>query len=277
MYSISDTIDPSLKNLKNLHTLILDDNNITQFPDHVVCNMPSLRMLSLNKQTSPSMHGVYRQFLKGMPRDLMYLNHLTHLHIAKNELHSVPEEIKHMKHLEELELTDNKFISAIPDGIGKLVHLKYLGLSGNCIERLPSAIGKLKSLQVLRLSCNELQCLPDEICELTELMTLSLQENHLVYLPLNFDKLKSLAKEKEKTYSSPLMEGRQFVRLLNLRKNPTIKFPSTSCQSMNAQEVFSLYGRLRSMGMETMTEILNDAKEEVKKQAVMGTGSVFNL
>ena len=215
------------------------------------------------------MDGVYGP-LHCLPRDLVYIGHLTHLHVAKNQLTRVPEEIKHMKNLEELDLTDNKFITVIPEGIGKLVRLKYLGLSGNRIERLPASIGKLTNLQVLRLSCNQLQFLPEEICGLKELMTLSLGQNKLIYLPLNFDRLTSLAKKEPKTYSSPLMERREFQQLLDLKKNIDIQFPCRDCHDYSAQKLFDMYAMLRQQGDETMLEHLQEAKEQVKDREEVG-------
>lgn len=56
----------------------------------------------------------------------------------------------------------------LPEEIGQLIHLKYLGLRNSSIHELPPSIEKLQRLQTLDLS-NTLCHLPTEICKLTEL------------------------------------------------------------------------------------------------------------
>ncbi|GLT65132.1 hypothetical protein SLA2020_375820 [Shorea laevis] len=64
--------------------------------------------------------------------------------------------------------------STIPEEIGNLLLLRYLGLHSNLhLKRLPRAIGRLHNLQFLHLSrCLNLERLPDEMGNLVNLMVL---------------------------------------------------------------------------------------------------------
>ncbi|KAH0684891.1 hypothetical protein KY289_022643 [Solanum tuberosum] len=78
----------------------------------------------------------------------------------------------------------------LPDAIGKLVHLKFLGLSNTNLFKLPSSIGKLKNLQTLEALINDhCSCqLPPQIAKLTNL-------RHLITryeVPLQVDRLANL-------------------------------------------------------------------------------------
>ncbi|PHT51012.1 hypothetical protein CQW23_10759 [Capsicum baccatum] len=96
-----------------------------------------------------------------------------------------------LHHLYVLDLENIIFVGyELPDAIGKLVHLKFLGLSNTNLSKLPPSIGKLKNLQTLEaLVYDHCSCeLPPQVAELTNL-------RHLVdryEVPLQVDKLKNL-------------------------------------------------------------------------------------
>ncbi|KAH0683901.1 hypothetical protein KY289_021653 [Solanum tuberosum] len=78
----------------------------------------------------------------------------------------------------------------LPDAIGNLVHLKFLGLSNTNLFKLPSSIGKLKNLQTLDALIDDccLCKLPSQITQLTNL-------RHLITryeVPLQVDRLTNL-------------------------------------------------------------------------------------
>ena len=75
-------------------------------------------------------------------------------------------------------------ITQLPQGIGKLKHLRILILNGNRLEHLCDEICLLTSLQELNLSENKLIELPNNILQLINLKSLKLQANLLQSLPL---------------------------------------------------------------------------------------------
>ncbi|KAK4722659.1 hypothetical protein R3W88_012892 [Solanum pinnatisectum] len=88
--------------------------------------------------------------------------------------------------LENIDFVGNK----LPDAIGKLVHLKFLGLSNTNLFKLPPSIGELKNLQTLEaLLGDHCSCqLPPQIANLTNL-------RHLITrykVSVQVDRLKNL-------------------------------------------------------------------------------------
>ncbi|XP_070028397.1 disease resistance protein RPP13-like isoform X1 [Nicotiana tabacum] len=95
------------------------------------------------------------------------------------------------QHLYVLDLENIHFAgNELPDAIGNLVHLKFLGLSNSNIFKLPPSIGKLKSLQTLEaLSLDNCSCeLPPQVAQLTNLRNLVAR----YHVPLQVDKLTNL-------------------------------------------------------------------------------------
>ncbi|KAH9685810.1 hypothetical protein KPL70_014107 [Citrus sinensis] len=85
-------------------------------------------------------------------------------------------------------------IREIPENIGKLMHLKYLNLSGLRIARLPETLCELYNLQKLDISwCRDLRELPAGIGKLKNMRSLlNFGTNSLKYMPIGISKLTSL-------------------------------------------------------------------------------------
>ncbi|XP_078156716.1 disease resistance protein RPM1-like [Carex rostrata] len=66
-------------------------------------------------------------------------------------------------------------IKTVPDAIGDLFNLHYLGLRGTKVKLLPKSIEKLSNLQTLDLMDSQIQKLPDGIVELKKLRHLFAQ------------------------------------------------------------------------------------------------------
>ncbi|KAJ9159200.1 hypothetical protein P3X46_024722 [Hevea brasiliensis] len=65
-------------------------------------------------------------------------------------------------------------IDYLPDEVGDLVHLTYLGLRSTHIKKLPHTIGNLQKLQTLEVELTNLHQLPIEILNITQLRHLLL-------------------------------------------------------------------------------------------------------
>uniref|UniRef100_A0A6N2LAN7 Rx N-terminal domain-containing protein n=1 Tax=Salix viminalis TaxID=40686 RepID=A0A6N2LAN7_SALVM len=92
---------------------------------------------------------------------------------------------KGAKFLRVLDLEDAK-IRKLPDEVGDLIHLAYLGLKNNDIDELPDGIGNLRALQSLDIRwCGDLTELSTEILKLVRL-------RHLKIYTMGIGKLGSL-------------------------------------------------------------------------------------
>ncbi|XP_058004529.1 disease resistance protein SUMM2-like [Hevea brasiliensis] len=79
-------------------------------------------------------------------------HHLTTLLLRATNLKILPSEFfQSMPALKVLDLSDNEGLIELPVGIGNLTNLRYLNLSGTCIEILPMEVQNLKKLQSLIL------------------------------------------------------------------------------------------------------------------------------
>lgn len=88
-------------------------------------------------------------------------------------------------HLRYLDLTGNA-LEKLPDGVTEMRGLVWLGLNFNRLVELPRSIGGLKNLKRLYLRGNRLEGLPEEIGGLGGLMELDLSGNQLASLPGSF-------------------------------------------------------------------------------------------
>ncbi|KAH0695345.1 hypothetical protein KY285_022442 [Solanum tuberosum] len=94
-------------------------------------------------------------------------------------------------HLYVLDLVNIHFNgNELPDAIGNLVHLKFLGLRNTNLFKLPPSIGKLKCLQTLEASIvdNDSCKLPPQVSQLTNLRHLVVRYED----PLQVDRLTNL-------------------------------------------------------------------------------------
>ncbi|XP_058091932.1 putative disease resistance protein At1g58400 [Magnolia sinica] len=100
-----------------------------------------------------------------------------------------------MKLLRVLHLEGVK-IDRLPDEVGDLVHLRYLGLKNSEIRELPESLSNLQSLQTMDVRwCGELASLPDSILNLVRLRHLKMFKNSGVAgvkLPTGIGKLEKI-------------------------------------------------------------------------------------
>lgn len=105
-------------------------------------------------------------------------------------------------------IIDNNPITEIPDTIGDISTLKYLGVTNTQLRSLPSSIGNNTNLVDMALSGNKLSSLPETIGSLQNLEVLTLAYNNLSSLPQSLQSLTNL-------------------KILDLTGNKLTKFPTT--------------------------------------------------
>ncbi|XP_058182918.1 disease resistance protein RPP13-like [Rhododendron vialii] len=144
----------------------------------------------------------------------------------------------------------------LPDEIGKLIHLRYLGLCGTNISPLSQFIGNLHALQTLELGENRhndpIQ-LPNEICEAKQL-------RHLLGLfkwPFRVDNMKNL-----RTLQKVLIEDQMEFNpmdMINLRELHVLFFR----KDKNSCTLDSIGGlrSLQSLQLEVSVEDINQIPE----------------
>lgn len=106
---------------------------------------------------------------------LEVLKEIKTLSIAQKEK-QIPESIYTLTQLEELNLNfynPHHRISTLSENLGNLINLKHLEFAGNMcsLDTLPQSIGKLQKLEFLGLYDTELKQLPKEVEKLESLTT----------------------------------------------------------------------------------------------------------
>ncbi|XP_074334328.1 putative disease resistance RPP13-like protein 3 [Apium graveolens] len=115
---------------------------------------------------------------------------------AKLELKEMKLVCSKFKNLKILDM-DRVHLKKIPEEIGDLVHLRYLGLMGPELYspitiEIPASIGKLKKLQTLHGRRNTDYTVPKEICELHELRHLHIRISGSLNIGTHQTKLQTL-------------------------------------------------------------------------------------
>ncbi|XP_074333587.1 disease resistance protein RPP13-like [Apium graveolens] len=139
--------------------------------------------------------GVYLQFVERR-FDASRLRSLALVNYSKLELKEMKLLCTRFKNIKVLDMI-SVGLERIPEEIGDLVHLKYLGLMGHedgsddPIE-IPASIGKLKKLQTLHGRRSTYYTVPREICELHELRHLDINVTGSLNIGTHQTKLQTL-------------------------------------------------------------------------------------
>lgn len=131
--------------------------------------------------------------LKTLPPKVCLLDGLERLWISHNKLTALPDQLERLVHLKELYLHRNCFES-VPLQLCKLPKLEILWLNSNKISRIPPEIAQLKSLKRLHLDHNFIEEFSDFLCQLTSLEVLYLNDNVLHSISGEIDKLSGLTR-----------------------------------------------------------------------------------
>lgn len=205
------TLPHYLAYMKNLETVNLRDNELTEFPEGL--GNPNLVELSISKNSIVEfpmkiikkmrklqildMNFMNRSF-EDQPEDalspIFELKSLVVLNMDGLEgVKKIPENIGNLKELENLSLLGiGEQVTSLPRSIGNLRELKLLRITRSAIDALPSTIGKLKRLEKFTCIQSRLTTLPDEFCKLKSLQELDLGHGLLRELPTKIGDLKNL-------------------------------------------------------------------------------------
>ena len=173
----------SLSRLRRLRSLDLSSNQFDRLPDWLgqLAHLHSLKLTSLQLTTVPDW--------------LLQLNQLQILNLGYNRLSTIPD-MRSLAALRDLNLRSNP-LKVVPSTLQPLGKLEALYLHKCGISILPEWIGELQSLTFLGIGANELTDLPDSFGDLRNLSSLYLGYmadggNPLGRLPVSLSKLEKL-------------------------------------------------------------------------------------
>ncbi|NWU76807.1 MFHA1 protein, partial [Onychorhynchus coronatus] len=203
----------ALRHLGRLAELDLSHNRLRGLGDGgALAGLRGLRKLSLS-------HNELGAEGPGLPPRLAELGCLEELDLSFNRLRHLPEGLGRLRHLRTLDV-DHNLLPSFPAPLLELAALEELDCSGNRhLGALPEGIAALRRLKILWLSGTGLAALPEGLCQLSALESLMLDGNRLQALPAGFGRL-------------------QRLKMLNLSSNLLGEFPSAILALPSLEELY---------------------------------------
>ncbi|NXE59112.1 MFHA1 protein, partial [Calcarius ornatus] len=203
----------ALRHLGRLAELDLSHNRLRGLGDGgALAGLRGLRKLSLS-------HNELGAEGPGLPPRLAELGCLEELDLSFNRLRRLPEGLGRLRHLRTLDV-DHNLLPSFPAPLLELAALEELDCSGNRhLGALPEGIAALRRLKILWLSGTGLASLPEGLCQLSALESLMLDGNQLQALPAGFGSL-------------------QRLKMLNLSSNLLGEFPSAILALPSLEELY---------------------------------------
>ncbi|XP_024866638.1 carboxypeptidase N subunit 2 [Kryptolebias marmoratus] len=260
-----ETILPGMfGSLKQLETLQMKNNIISDLPSFLFLNLTKLRVLDLSQN---KLEAVRRETFSGLARlEILKINnnlisnltsgtfhsisHLTELHLEGNKLEQLSDGIfSALTNVSVLNLRGN-LLTAFSDKVFgyEPSNLKELNLKSNRLAELLS-LSSLTSLTDLILSANQLSNLTENLFRnVTTLENLDLSENQLTSLPeVIFKDLLSIREillhnNNLKKVEAKLFEDQALVQRLYLSDNQLEMLPEGFLDSFIFQPTVRLHG-----------------------------------
>ncbi|NXN28828.1 MFHA1 protein, partial [Nycticryphes semicollaris] len=203
----------ALRHLGRLAELDLSHNRLRGLGDGgALAGLRGLRKLSLS-------HNELGAEAPGLTPRLAELGRLEELDLSFNRLRCLPEGLGRLRHLRALDIDHNLLLS-FPTPLLELAALEELDCSGNRhLGALPEGIAALRRLKILWLSGTGLAALPEGLCQLSALESLMLDGNQLQALPAGFSSL-------------------QRLKMLNLSSNLLGEFPTAILALPSLEELY---------------------------------------
>ncbi|NXJ62338.1 MFHA1 protein, partial [Rostratula benghalensis] len=203
----------ALRHLGRLAELDLSHNRLRGLGDGgALAGLRGLRKLSLS-------HNELGAEAPGLPPRLAELGRLEELDLSFNRLRCLPEGLGRLRHLRALDI-DHNLLPSFPTPLLELAALEELDCSGNRhLGALPEGIAALRRLKILWLSGTGLAALPEGLCQLSALESLMLDGNRLQALPAGFSSL-------------------QRLKMLNLSSNLLGEFPTAILALPSLEELY---------------------------------------
>ena len=205
-----ERIPPVIFGLKNLTTINLRDNCITEIPEEVC----QLNLERLNVADNP---------LNELPESFRNFVNMEDLDISFTHLEEIPFQILYLNNIKRLAVKNNA-LEKLPESWDKCINIQCLDLSENPFCTLPASISQLQKLEKLNLKSCCLSEFPDALLHLATLQTLNLEDNFITELPGNFHSLN--------------------VKKLNIRSNILSHLPDSLSSQSKLQNIDMSSNRL---------------------------------
>lgn len=168
---------------------------------------------------------LYKNNLYGeVPTAIENLLQLDTLFLDGNDIYKIPEEIGSLSKLKYLGLRaysknfTGRRISILPNSIGKLSNLEKLDVANQNLTGLPQSVENLKKLKSLDLSDNLFTSFPNVISSLTSLESINFQSNSVSgILPLSFSNLTNLKEIRFNQQNMEITDSYFFKKMKNLK------------------------------------------------------------
>ncbi len=169
------TLPASIKHLKNLKKLRLQQNKIREIPSEIgeLTNLLSL--------------GLSHNNISSLPYSLNSLKQLNQLYLNNNNFAELPPCVTTLVNLRKLTINKN-YLKTLPREIGNLIHLKELFAASNSLSSLPSELCSLTKLTEISFSNNLLRSIPKELAYLSGLQILDFAGNPELVVPTDLQK-----------------------------------------------------------------------------------------
>ncbi|KAG9413444.1 Leucine-rich repeat serine/threonine-protein kinase 1 [Aphanomyces cochlioides] len=126
-----------------------------------------------------------------IPKEL-HLPSLVRLDVAHVGLSALPDSLAELVHLKELKASHNQLTaSSFPSSLRQWIHLTSVDLSANKLTAVPSVMEHWRALKQVDLSSNNIVKLPETLVW-PHLTSLSIHDNHLVALPESLERCHAL-------------------------------------------------------------------------------------
>ncbi|KAH8823729.1 hypothetical protein DL96DRAFT_1558633 [Flagelloscypha sp. PMI_526] len=222
----------SLKYARNLQSLNLSGNRLTNLSDACLHEIPSLAVLNLNDN-----------LLQSLPDHIVYLRSLRILNISYNKFEELPAETALLFALRILDVSFNR-ITQLPEMLGGLEYLEELVCAGNQITHMPENIIGLRKLRLLDCQWNRIERLGG-VFRLPALRRLRADHNSLASLELG-DHGHPFQPNVTKTADDMGSSSTSLLRFLSISYNRLTSLPAS-------------IGNLTHLeGLECSNNILND-------------------
>lgn len=214
--------------------------------------------------------------LTEIPATISKLKHLETLVLSFNNIAELPASVTNLKHLKYLDLRNNTSFKRLPERVGELEELEFLGLAGTRIVEFPNSIGTCRNLIKIVANSTKLKKIPAELGNCKRLKELNFGYNHLYNIPStigNLSALTNLNLGSNKLSQLPT----EFSQLKNLERcmldhNQFNVFPISLLGLENISTLWLHGNNLKALPIElakltTMTHLLID-KEKINTQSI---------